>query len=136
MPRKSKFGTAFEQLVTGELEICTLPEISKKEKNTRLEILKLLAYFRNALPQSAIIEVYKAIILKIEKGILSWSESLTGKVEKMLDRAVSRNKNMRGVEKQSKIKEEAAAKEMNKDKVRKEFGLLTNQGERIIYCLE
>lgn len=127
---------SFELLVAGELEICTLPEISRKERNTRMQILKLLTYFRNTLPQNIIIEVYKAVILKVEKGLFTWSSQLAGKVEKILDRAVSRNKT-KGIEK-TRAKEEGQNNNRNnlKEQNKREPGLHTTQGDKIIYCLE
>lgn len=123
----------FEQLVAGELEICTLGEVSKKEKSTRLQILKLLAYFANLLPQSIILDVYKAVILKVEKGLFGWSRELVQKTENMLDRAVSKSKFRKEENKKDK---EQADKTVNKDKAKKETGLPLRNGERVIYCLE
>lgn len=124
----------FDQLVAGELEICTLPDLSKAEKNTRLQILKLLAYFRNTLPQHTLLDVYKAVILKVEKGLFSWSPLLVSKVEKMLDRAVGRSKVQKGGMEKIKSKEEISGSRETIDK--KEVGLLTSQGDRVVYCLE
>lgn len=128
----------FEQLVAGELEICTMHEISKKEKSARLEILKLLAYFANILPQNTLLEVYKAVILKVEKGIFVWSKDIVKKTENMLDRAVSKNK-MRKEPEVKKAEKEFADKHnesKTKDKQKREFGLTTRTGEKVIYCLE
>lgn len=83
---------SFDQLVAGELEIVLMTETTRKEKRARLQILKLLAYFANLLPQKSQLEVYKAVILKVENGIFSWSDDIVQKTENMLDRAVSRNR--------------------------------------------
>lgn len=122
---------SFDQLVAGELEICTMTDISKQEKNSRLNILKLLAYFANSLPQSAILDVYKAVILKVEKGLFAWSSELVSKVESMLDRAVSRMRTSKGTKSDSTNKENG-----ENAKNKKELGILTKQGEKIIYCLD
>lgn len=126
----------FDQLVAGELEICTMKEISKREKNTRLHILKLLAYFANWLPQTKLLDIYKAIILKVEKGIFFWSSELIVKVENMLDRAVSTN-NLRK-ENETKDKDGPVRDKVDrqKDKNKKDPGILIKSGEKVIYCLE
>lgn len=124
---------SFEQLVAGELEICTLGDISKKEKTARLQILKLLAYFSNMLPQTSILEVYKAVILKVEKGLFRWSDDIVKKAESMLDRAVSKAR-FSTDKKERKKDEKGVIPE--KERSKKEQGLPTKQGEKVVYCLD
>lgn len=126
----------FDQLVAGELEICTMIDISRKERNARLKILKLLAYFAQLLPQNSLLEVYKAVILKVEKGQYSWSEELTVKVENMLDRAVSKNNAKRESEKKLERESNHKIGEKQDKKNKKEFGVALKNGEKIIYCAE
>lgn len=124
----------FDQLVAGELEICTLPDIAKTEKQARLKILKLLAYFAQTLSQSSILEVYKAIILKVEKGLFVWSPELVQKAEHMLDRAVSKNnwkKEKEKVHEASEIRSEKVEK-----RAKKEIGIQLKNGEKVVYCLD
>lgn len=123
---------SFDQLVAGELEICTMKDLSKKEKNARLQILKLLAYFANILPQSALIDVYKAVILKIEKGLFIWSSEIVEKAENMLDRAVSKHKMQREIETQKITR----TTDKMKEKPKKEFGIQLKNGDKIVYCAD
>lgn len=108
-----------------------MSEVPKIEKNTRLMILKLLAYFANWLPQKKLLDIYKAVILKVEKGIFKWSAELIPKVESMLDRAVSTNR-FKKEEPRGNEKENTERKE----KYKKELGIITKTGERVVYCLE
>lgn len=119
---------SFKQLVAGELEICTLPDIAKTEKRTRLKILKLMAYFSNTLPQKNIMEIYKAVILKVEKGQFRWSGELISKVESMLDRAVSKNRLKKDMDRRETTQEKA--------KTKKDNGVQVKSGEKVIYCLD
>lgn len=50
----------------------------------------------------------------------------------MLDRAVSKNKNTKRESSDTSWKGQKATKE----RVKKELGILTSQGDRIVYCLE
>lgn len=122
---------SFDQPVAGELEICTMKEIAKKERQVRLRILKLLAYFTNILSQTAILDVYKVVILKVEKGLFSWSNDLVIKAENMLDRAVSKMRTHKYEKPEKDIKENKM-----KDKNKKEIGLATKQGDKVVYCLD
>lgn len=126
----------FEQLVAGELEICTLPDIGSQEKEVRMQNLKLFAYFAVLLPQSVILDVYKAVILKVEKGLFKWCPSLTRKTEAMLDRAVSKNRSKNVQTKTDQEKSEKMKEKFIKDKPRKELGFESKQGEKVIYCLD
>lgn len=125
----------FEQLVAGELEICTMRDVSKKEKFARLRILKLLAYFANILPQKTLIKVYKAVILKVEKGIFNWSAELVEKTENMLDRAVSKIKISRDRDR-IKVDRTLDKNVTEKQKTRKEPGLVAKNVERVVYCAD
>lgn len=122
---------SFEQLVAGELEICTLRDISNEEKQVRLKILKSLAYFSQTLTQRAIMEVYKAVILKVEKGLFTWSTDLVTKVEHMLDRAVSKIN-----WKKDKERGKDQLEKEKHDRKKKELGIPAKNGERIIYCAD
>lgn len=124
----------FNQLVAGELEICTICDISRKERTVRLKILKLLAYYASILPQLVLIDIYKAVILKVEKGLFKWSSELVKKTENMLDRAVSKNKLQKEMDNR-KI-EKGATNEKTKDRNKKELGLPLKSGERIVYCAD
>ena len=59
-------------LFTGELEIITHPRIGVKEKETRLEVLKKLAYKAEYLSREDIIKQYANFIQKIERGKFKW----------------------------------------------------------------
>lgn len=83
-------------------------------------------------------EVYKAVILKIEKGLFTWSSDIIKKAENMLDRAVSKYK-LRKENDNKKVDREDYDKRSDqkiKEKTRKELGLPTRSGEKVIYCLE
>lgn len=123
---------SFNQLVAGELEICTACEISKPERNARLRILKLLAYYASLLSQPAIIEIYKAIILKVEKGLFTWSPETVIKAENMLDRAVSKAK----FQGENSARRPEKQVERGKDKSRKDLGIVLKTGEKVIYCAD
>lgn len=127
----------FAQLVAGELEICTMKDVTKKERFSRLNILKLLAYFAAILPQNILIETYKAVILKIEKGLFAWSSQIVEKTENMLDRAVSKYK----VQKEPEmIRTERSGDRNNfekqKDKTRKDPGIQLKSGDKVVYCAD
>lgn len=126
---------SFNQLVAGELEICTMPDISKQEKRVRLHVLKSLAYFAQTLPQKTLLEVYKATILKVEKGIFSWSNELNLKVENMLDRAVSKG-GWRSKDKEKENSDKNFEKGEKKLKKEKESSIQVKSGERVVYCLD
>lgn len=126
---------SFDKLVAGELEICTRKGILKNEKTARLKILKLLAYYAHWLSQSTLIDVYKAIILKIEKGIFSWSSEVVEKAENMLDRSVSKNKIHKEGDPQKDHKN-LERLDKTKDKLKKEPGIQLKNGDRIIYCAD
>lgn len=125
---------SFDQLVAGELEICTMTDIPKKEKMARLKILKLLAYFASLVPQKVLLEIYKAVILKIEKGIFTWSAEIVEKTENMLDRAVSKNKSES--QKETETQRSNKLPDKNKDKARKEPGIQLKNGDRVVYCAD
>ena len=69
---KIKGEISFNLLVAGELEILTNFKISKKERFTRLEVLKKLAYKAEHLPQEEITRLYSNFINKVERGVFKW----------------------------------------------------------------
>ena len=62
----------FNLLVAGELEIILDPRIKIKEKETRLELLRHLAYKHEYLSRAEIMNQYKGFISKVEKGRYKW----------------------------------------------------------------
>lgn len=79
--------------------------------------------------------LYKAVILKIEKGMFTWSSEIVEKTENMLDRAVSKNRMQREneVQKDSRNLDKA---EKIKDKNKKEPGIQLKNGDRVVYCAD
>ena len=63
---------SFNLLVAGELEIISNKEISEKERFTRIEVLKNLAYKHEHLSRSDIIKQYTNFLRKVEKGVFRW----------------------------------------------------------------
>ena len=66
---------SFNLLVAGELEIVLSGEISKSEINTRLEVLKSLAYKHEYLPRREIMSQYSKFMRKVEKGKYKWGSN-------------------------------------------------------------
>ena len=62
----------FHLLVAGELEIITSRHISHKEKQTRLEVLKKLAYKSEFLNLQDVIAQYVNFLQEVEKGKFKW----------------------------------------------------------------
>ena len=62
----------FNLLVAGELEIISDKKISKEERDTRLQVLKKLAYKAEHLPNDEILNQYVSFIRKVEKGKYKW----------------------------------------------------------------
>ena len=62
----------FNLLVAGELEIIMDPLIKPKERETRLELLRQLAYKHEYLTRTEIINQYKGFISRVEKGKYKW----------------------------------------------------------------
>ena len=63
---------SFNLLVAGELEIISSKYVSKKERNTRLEVLKKLTYKHEVLPIGDILAQYASFVSKVEKGKFKW----------------------------------------------------------------
>ena len=61
----------FNLLVAGELEIIT-SDIPKAERETRLEVLKKLAYEAEHLNHSEVLSQYVSFVRKIERGKFKW----------------------------------------------------------------
>ena len=59
-------------LFAGELEIVTSNHITNKERNTRLKVLKKLAYKAEHLTREEIIQQNTNFIQKVEKGKFKW----------------------------------------------------------------
>lgn len=96
-----------------------------------------MAYFASILPQKTLIEVYKAVILKIEKGLYHWSKGIVEKTESMLYRAVSKSKSQRSeTQFRSDSSTDKFMPEKNRDKNRKEPGIQTKTGDKVVYCAE
>ena len=62
----------FNLLVAGELEIISSGKISSKEKFSRIELLKILAYRHEVIPVSLVLTHYAGFLSKIEKGKYKW----------------------------------------------------------------
>ena len=62
----------FNLLVAGELEIISDPKVKEKEKYTRIEILKKLAYKSEYISQDEVMNQYTSFINKVEKGKFKW----------------------------------------------------------------
>ena len=69
---KSTENLSFNLLVAGELEIILDPDINKREKETRIEVLKSLAYKHEYLNRKEILQQYSGFIGKIERGKFKW----------------------------------------------------------------
>ena len=69
---KELASLSFNLRVAEELEIIMSPTIGKKEKFTRLEVLKKLAYKHEHLNKDEIVRQYTNFIRKIEKGKFKW----------------------------------------------------------------
>ena len=69
---KDPKSLSFNLLVAGELEIISDSSISKKERDTRIEVLKSLAYKHEYLSRPAILEAYTGFLKRIEKGKFRW----------------------------------------------------------------
>ena len=67
---------SFNLFMAGELEIITSEDISKHECNTRLEVLKKLAYKHEFLSKDEVINQYASFIKKVEKGKFRWDSEL------------------------------------------------------------
>ena len=63
---------SFNLLVVGDLEIISDKRTKEKEKATRIELLKHLAYKHEFLSQEEIINEYINFINKVEKGKFKW----------------------------------------------------------------
>ena len=59
---------SFNLFVAGELEIISDNNISKAERRTRLEVLKMLAYKHEYLSREEILNQYMYFVSKLEKG--------------------------------------------------------------------
>ena len=63
---------SFNLLVTGELEIISSKQISKKEIYSQLELLKQLAYKHEVMNLGEILSQYASFVSKVEKGKFRW----------------------------------------------------------------
>ena len=63
---------SFNLLVAGELEIISSRKISEKEKSSRIELLKILAYRHQVIPLNEVLTQYAGFLSKIEKGKYKW----------------------------------------------------------------
>ena len=63
---------SFNLLVAGELEIVSSELISDKEKWSRIEMLKRLAYRSEVLPVKETLDLYSSFLRKVEKGKFRW----------------------------------------------------------------
>ena len=76
---------SFNLLVAGELETILHTKTGSKERNTRLKLLRILAYKYEHLSLKEILEQYASFISKVEKGKFSWgSEANLEKFEQQL----------------------------------------------------
>ena len=81
---------SFNLLVAGELEIVSDSKIKIKEKETRLELLKKLAYKKEHLSMEEIVNQYANFVWKVEKGKFKWgSKSDLRAFEQQLIYAIS-----------------------------------------------
>ena len=95
---------SFNLLVAGELEINTNPSVRSKERETRLELLKKLAYKKEHLNQEEIINQYISFVRKVEKGKFKWgSKSTMRQFEQQLIYCIS-IENKRGEAKSKQLK--------------------------------
>ena len=62
----------FSLLVVGELEIISDPDTGRKERFSRIELLKKLCYKQEFLTREEIINEYIGFICKVEKGKFKW----------------------------------------------------------------
>ena len=89
-PDKDLLSLSFNLFVAGELEIITDKRIPKIERDTRLEILKMLAYKHEYLSREEVLNQYASFIRKIEKGKFRWgSEAHLQRFEQQLVLSIS-----------------------------------------------
>ena len=77
---KSFNELTFNLLVAGELEIIGSGKISEKEKNTRVEVLKTLAYKFEFISMKDVLALYSGFLGKIEKGKFKWGSKAAMRV--------------------------------------------------------
>ena len=76
---------SFNLLVAGELEIVLHKKTSKKERQTRLQLLRVLAYKHQNLSLEEILDQYASFIRKVERGKYQWgNENQIEKFEQQL----------------------------------------------------
>ena len=63
---------SFNLLVVGELEIISSKQISRKERFSRLELLKQLAYKSEVMTVRDILSQYASFVSKVETGKFKW----------------------------------------------------------------
>ena len=79
-----KFHDLTVRLFTiGEIEIISSSDISEIERCSRLNLLKTLLYYAGNYAWSSVLELYAAIVQKIEFGKASWGDNFD-RLEKMI----------------------------------------------------
>ena len=76
----------FRQFVAGELEIVMEGNISRTEKRSRCELLRLMCYLHGIHDWRTVKGVYAYILAKIEKGRLHWGDNIASEVQWALAR--------------------------------------------------
>lgn len=117
----------FHHLVAGELEIISRKTCSKEEREARQGILKYLAYHFSYLDTNELREQYDAIMKRVERGELSWSQNLPKKIHKSLafrrhtiaaDRKISDEQTRKGeISKEKKSKVDRKTQRENEEDV-------------------
>ena len=115
---------SFNLLVAGELEIILSNDISNKERDTRLKILRSLAYKHEFLSREEILKQYANFVKKVEKGKFRWgSKSSIRCFEQQLLYNISIQSKKKQVITQGKNTS------TNKDDNRKKYCLEFNRGQ-------
>lgn len=107
----------FPLLIAGEMEILARVDISKEERETRIKMIKTLAYHASYLEVDVLLDIYAMFIGSIEKGQLEWGS------KRALER-LEQSMILRTLSKQKSSKQEARALKKEKN------------FPRVIYCLD
>ena len=117
-------------LLVAELEIIGSGKIGLKEKSTRIEVLKKLAYKKEFLPTSDVLAQYTSFLSKIEKGKYRWgSKSALAVFEQQLMCSVSLE-----TAKNNKVDKSVSEKAVTKDRYQPQQQQIHTEHKK--YCLD
>lgn len=81
---KTFHGLDLRAFTAGELEIINSAELDRKEKAGRFKLLQNLLYLAGSYEWSVILQVYAAIVGRIERGLESWQGEFTQIIQMVL----------------------------------------------------